>query len=504
MNRATHAFALLVVLASCVGTPATPPTAPNSAPAPAPAPAPAAAPAPSAAATPLADAHREAARKLVDAALADDGAWKKLAHLTDRIGNRLSGSPQLDAAIAWAQGAMEQDGHANVRAEKVMVSRWVRGEERASLVAPVERSLRILALGGSVATPKQGLTAPVVVVADLAALEALGPAAVAGKIVLFNKVMPPYSDEGGTHYDEVVGVRTRGPALASKMGAAAALVRSLTAHSLRTPHAGSTSFPEGVKPIPCAAVTVEDAELIARVAASGAEPQVRLMLSAKTTGEVPSANVIAELRGRDKPDEVVVMAAHLDSWDVGQGAHDDGAGCVMMMQALTVMRRLGLSPRRTLRVVLYTNEENGVRGAFAYAAAHKAELANHVAAIESDVGGFAPRGFRVQGSDKTVAQVRDIGSLLGPVGVVDAKIRPGFAGVDIMPFASVGVPLLGLAVDESRYFDYHHTEADTLDKVDPTDLRKSVAAVAVMAYTLADMEGRLDLIPEGKGRQSPF
>ncbi len=500
MNRAAPAFSLLFTLASCSGD-ATAPSAraPIEPPAPPPAPAPAPAPA---APTPLADAYRGAASKIVDAALADDGAWAKLAYLTDRVGNRLSGTPQLDAAIAWAQGAMKQDGHENVRAEKVMVPRWVRGEESASIVAPVERPMRILALGGSVATPKQGLNAEVVVVANLAALEALGPKAVAGKIVLFNKAMPPYSDEGGSHYGETVDVRGRGPALASKMGAAAALVRSVTAHSLRTPHTGATNFPEGVKPIPSAAVTVEDAELLARLSSGGAAaPRVRLMLSAKTTGEAPSANVVGELRGRERPDEVVVLAAHLDSWDVGQGAHDDGAGCVVMMQSLTLLRRLGLAPRRTVRVVLYTNEENGIRGALAYPAAHRAELANHVAAIESDSGGFAPRGFRVQGSDKTLAQVRDVGSLLGPVGVVDKKIEPGFAGVDIMTLAPAGVPLLGLTVEASRYFDYHHTEADTLDKVDPADLRKSVAAIAVMAHTLADMEPRLDPIPEGKGRQ---
>jgi carboxypeptidase Q len=506
MRRATLGFALPLALLSCVSAPA-PGPAPAPAPAaPGPAPTPVVAPAaPSAAApTPLADAHREAARKIVESALADDGAWKKLAHLTDRIGNRLSGSPQLDTAIAWAQEAMKQDGHENVHAEKVMVPRWVRGEGAASLVAPVQRPLRVLALGGAVATPAQGLTADVVIVNDLAALEALGPKAVAGKIVLFNKVMLPFTEEGGTHYEDVMEVRSRGPALASKLGASAALVRSLTARSLGTPHAGATAFPPGVKPIPSAAVTTEDADLIARAAAAGAPPRLRLRLSAKTAGEAPSANVVAELRGRERPEEVVLLAAHLDSWDVGQGAHDDGAGCVISMQALTVLRRLGLTPRRTLRVVLYTNEENGLRGAFGYAGAHKAELANHVAAIESDSGGFAPRGFRVQGSDKTVAQARDLGSLLAPVGVVEKMIEPGFGGADIMPLAPAGVPLLGFVTDASRYFDYHHTEADTLDKVDPTDLRKSLAAIAAISYALADMEGRLDPIPEGKGRQLPF
>ncbi|HEU4537599.1 MAG TPA: M20/M25/M40 family metallo-hydrolase, partial [Polyangiaceae bacterium] len=341
----------------------------------------------------------------------------------------LSGSPQLDAAVAWAQEAMKRDGHENVRAEKVMVPRWVRGEESASVVAPVERPMRILALGGSVATPGPGLTAEVVVVPDLAALEALGPKAVAGKIVLFNKVMPAYTEAAGSRYGATVDVRGRGPALASKLGAAAALVRSITAHSLRTPHTGATGFPPGVKPIPAAAVSVEDAELLARLAAAGPAPRVRLRLAAKLAGEAASANVVGELRGREKPDEVIVLGAHLDSWDVGQGAHDDGAGVVAAMQALTLLRTLGLAPRRTIRVVLWTNEENGLRGAAAYAAAHAAELGRHVLGIEMDAGCFAPLGFRIQGSERALAEVSDIASLLAPIGA--GRAIAAFSGADL-------------------------------------------------------------------------
>lgn len=451
--------------------------------------------------TPLADPHRETAEKILQAALASDAAWKKLQHLTDRIGHRLSGSKALERAVVWAQDAMKADGHENVRAEKVMVPRWIRGAESAAIVAPVEKDMRILALGNSAATPKKGLTAEVVVVSDFAELDGLGEAGVKGKLVLFNKAMPPYTREGGTRYGEISEYRMRGPARAAKLGAAGVLVRSVTARSLNTPHTGSTFFPEGVKPIPAAAITVEDAELLARLAAAGDRPRVKLLLSAKMDGEAESANVVAELRGREKPEEIIVLGAHLDSWDVGQGAHDDGAGCVIMMQALTVLRELGLQPRRTIRVVLYTNEENGIRGALAYPQQHKDELANHVAAIESDSGSFAPVGFSVTGSDKTLAQMRDLASLLAPLNAT--SIEKGFGGVDIMTLIPAGVPQLGLRVEASRYFDYHHTEADTLDKVDPDELRQNVAAIAIIAYAIAEMEERLDLIPEGE-RKLPF
>ncbi len=466
----------MLVVAACAGTPKPP-------------------------ATPIADPLRQDAQRVLEAALASSEAYEKLAYLTDRIGHRLSGSAQLEQAVAWAQAAMIADGHEHVRAEEVMVPRWVRGAESAALVAPVVRELAILGLGGASGTGPEGLTADVVRVTGLEELETLAPEVVAGKIVFLDKQMPAYTVEHGSGYGEVSKVRSRGPELASKMGAAGALVRSATARSLRTPHTGATRFSEGVKPIPAAALTLEDADLLARLIAAGERPRVRLTMSARLEGEVPSANVLGELVGREKPEEIVVIGAHLDSWDVGQGAHDDGAGCVIVMQALTTLRKLGLRPRRTIRVVLYTNEENGIRGARAYPKAHEAELAHHVAAIETDSGGYAPRGFRVQGSDQTVAQVKDIVSLLAPIGATE--VEAGHGGVDISTLAPAGVPLLGLWVEGSRYFDIHHTHADTLDKVDPKDLRAGVAAMAVMAWVLAEMPGRLDPIPEGEGRKGP-
>ncbi len=422
-------------------------------------------------------AYREPAARIVAAALADDGAYRKLAHLTDRVGARLAGSPALERAVAWAADAMRADGHENVRAEPAMVPVWVRGVESAAIVRPVERPIAILALGGSSSTPPEGIEAPVVVVPDWPAFDALGDGA-RGKIVLFAWKMPPYGPQG-SGYAEGSKFRVDGPQKAAARGAVAALVRSVTARSLGSPHTGMTKLDQ---PFPAAAVSVEDAELLARLAAAG-EVRVRLKLGCRTLPDAQSANVVGEIVGRERPDEIVVVGGHLDSWDVGQGAHDDGAGVVTMMQALTVLRKLGLHPRRTIRAVLYTNEENGQKGADAYAAAHANE--RHVAALEADSGGFRPVGLGLKGGDERLAEkVRAAAALLAPIGPM--KVSPGFGGTDIKPLGDNGVPLVGLEVEGSKYFDYHHSAADTLDKVDPKELAMDVAVAAVFAFVVAD------------------
>jgi carboxypeptidase Q len=439
------------------------------------------------------DRYRETAAAIVAAARGDNGAYAKLAYLTDRIGNRLSGSTGLEAAVAWTAAEMTRDGH-QVHTEKVMVPHWRRGAERGEIVSPQRRSLHLIGLGGTVPTPKGGITAKVVVVTSWDDLQAKA-AQVKGAIVLYDVAMPPYSEEKGSGYGQVVPYRGGGASQAAKLGAVAVLVRSVTAVSLSTPHTGALRYVDGVAKLPAAAITIEDATLISRLAASGIEVKVRLSLESAQLPDAVSANVIGELRGRELPDEVVVLAAHLDSWDVGQGAHDDGTGCVIMMQALTTLRRLGLTPRRTIRVVLFTNEENGVRGARAYAEAHRAEGAKHVLALESDSGGFAPRGFEVDVKDevarrRVLERVGAIASLLAGFGA--ARVREGHGGTDIEPLQQYGVPTLGLSVDGRTYFDIHHTEADTLDKVDPRQLADNVAAVAVLAYLAADWPTRLD------------
>ncbi len=437
------------------------------------------------------DAYREVAAKILAAARADRGAFTKLSYLTDRIGNRISGSPQLDTAIAWAVDTMKKDGH-EAHTEPVMVPHWVRGAEDASNTSPITRPLKIIGLGGTISTPKGGITAPVVVVHSFEELDAKG-ADVKGKLVLFDVAMPAFTEAKGSGYGDVSKFRTRGAIAAAKLGALGVLMRSVTAHSLRTPHTGAMNYDPAVTKIPAAAVTVEDAQLIARLGAD-APVIVHLALDSKMLPDAKSANVIGELKGREKPDEVVVISGHIDSWDVGQGANDDGAGCVIAMQALTTLRVLGLTPRRTIRVVLWTNEENGLRGAKQYAIDHASEFAKTVLAVEADSGSFAPLGFSVDSKPeiqpKVIQRIAEIATLLEPIHAT--KVTAGHGGADIGVMTPAGVPTIGLDVDGRTYFDTHHTEADTLDKVDPATLADDVAAMAVLAYIVADLPGRVD------------
>ena len=440
--------------------------------------------------------------RILETTLAGNGAWDKLVELCDDIGHRLSGSPELEKAVAWAAATLKRDGHENVRTEKVMVPKWVRGEESLELVKPRGMTLDMLGLGLSVGTDSRGIEAEVVVVDDERGLKRLGKA-VAGKIVLFNNAMEQYdAQKAGAGYGHHVRFRSRGPSMAAELGAVAVLVRSVTAYSLNTPHTGATSYKDGIKKIPAAAVTIEGATLIERFTRRGKKVVVKLKMAAKHHGLAPSANVIAELVGTEKPEEVVVIGGHIDSWDAGTGAHDDGSGCVMAMEALTVLRKLGLRPRRTIRVVLFTNEENGLEGAKAYAKDHAKELASHAAAIEADSGCFQPKGFGLTINDAEKAeagakQLQEILWMLKPVGATHGKV--GWAGADLLPMADAGVPRLGLRMDNSTYFNYHHTPADTVDKVNPEHLSKNVASMAALAFVLADMPGRLgDLPPKDK------
>jgi hypothetical protein len=433
------------------------------------------------------DRSQDAIERIHEAVLAGNDAHAKLIELCDDVGHRLSGSPQLDRAIEWAVARLKADGHENVRAEKVMVPKWVRGRESLAMIEPREHPMPMLGLGGSVATPADGITAEVVVVRDKAELDNLPTAE--GKIVLFNCAMPPYDPEKGPRYGETVAYRANGAVWAAEKGAVAALVRSVTAKSLRTPHTGGMRYAEGKPKIPAGAVTIEDAELMARLVARGKKVVVKLMMEAKTEPDAPSANVVAELRGREKPDEVVIISGHLDTWDVGQGAQDDGGGCVMAMEALRTLRRLNLVPRRTIRVVLWTNEENGMAGVRGYLEAHEKELPLHVAAIESDSGTFEPEGFGIDLQDPE--RLKAAAALLKER-LPRYDIKAGESAPDVGHFKAKGVPCIGLRVDRSTYFDYHHTPADTVDKVDPKILSKCTAAMAAAAYAIAEMPGRLD------------
>ncbi|WP_456424526.1 M28 family metallopeptidase [Rhodocaloribacter sp.] len=422
------------------------------------------------------EAYRAAADRLIDAALADSSAFERLGYLVDTFGPRFSGTRNLEDAIDWILGEMEADGLENVRGEPVMIPHWVRGKESLTLIEPRAAEMQILGLGGSIGTPPEGITGEVLVVGSFDELEARADEA-AGKIVLFNV---PF-----TSYGPTVQYRTRGAVAAAQAGAVASLVRSVGPASLYTPHTGAMRYADDTPKIPHAAVTVEDAMMMQRMQDRGQKIVVRLYMEAQTLPDAPSRNVVAEIVGREKPEEVVVMGGHIDSWDVGQGAMDDGGGCVAAWQAVRLMKKLGLRPRRTVRVVLWTNEENGLRGGAGYRDAHASEVANHVLGIESDAGVFKPTGFGFTGSDEAYARVRAVGRLLERIGA--GEITRGGGGADIGPLMRRGVPGMGLRVEGAKYFWYHHTNADTLDKLDPHEMNLSVAAMAVMAYVVAEM-----------------
>jgi hypothetical protein len=441
----------------------------------------------------------EVAARLVGEEMVANGAWPKLAWLADRIGPRLSGSPGAAAAVAWTLEELRRDGLANVRAEKVMVPHWVRGEESARLVAPYGRRLVVTALGMSVPTPADGVTGDIVEVDSLDALKTLGDKA-RGKIVLFSHETTAGREMGG--YGATSPLRVKGPSEAARLGAVAALVRSLGTLRARLPHTGTLVYADDAPKIPAAALAEEDALLLHRLLAIGETVRVHLSLGCATLPDVESANVVAELRGRDKPDEIVVIGGHLDSWDLGDGAIDDGAGVAMAMEALRLLKHLELVPRRTIRAVLYMNEENGVHGGKTYAETHKDEMARHVAAIESDSGADHPLGFRVAAGPGGDAAARALAAPLELLGAADVKAAED-AGTDIGPMKAAGVPLLGLRQDVTHYFDWHHTAADTLDKVEPRALAENAAAMAFMAWALAEAPEPLPRIPAAAGPASP-
>ena len=427
--------------------------------------------------------YREPAARLIGEAVGSTFAWQRLAVLTDTIGNRLSGSPALDRAIEWAVTEMKRDGLENVHTESVKVPRWVRGAESAEIVEPARHAMVMLGLGDSVGTgaTSTGVEAEVVVVHSFEELDAKADR-VRGRIVLLNV---PF-----TNYGETVRYRSQGPSRAARHGAVALLVRSIGPAGLRTPHTGALQYAGDAPKIPAAAVSTEDADRLQRMADRGSRVVVRLKMEAHFEADATSANVIGEIRGRDKPDEVVVVSGHLDSWDVGAGATDDGGGCVVTWEALRIMKKLNLRPRRTVRVVLWTNEENGGRGGLAYRDQHRAELAKHVLMMESDGGVFRPLGFGFSGNDGARDTIKAIATLL--TGIAADQISLGGGGADIGPSVQEArIPAMSLEVDGAKYFLIHHTPADTIDKIDPIEMAKCAAAVAVMAYVVADLPQRL-------------
>ena len=431
------------------------------------------------------------------AALESDYAYRQLAHLSNNIGPRLTGSPQAQTAVEYTAAELRKLG-LEVKLEKVMVPHWVRGEETGALVeyphmsAGTTQKVVLTALGGSVATPANGLTAEVVVVNNFEELTALGRRRVEGKIVLFNaKFDQRLADNGlsGPAYGQSVIYRGIGASAAARLGAVAALNRSPGGADYRLAHTGSLRYADDAPKIPAAAVTAEDAEMMADLAAQG-RVRMRLVLTPQTLPDAVSYNVVADLKGSEHPEQIVIVSGHLDSWDLGTGAIDDGAGCVMAMQTVQLLKQLRLRPKRTIRVVLWMNEENGLMGARTYANDHKNEMANHFAALEADSGGGRPMGFYAAGKPEILTLLQPLATILQTQGAGVTRLVDE-TGADISVLQATGVPTFAPIQDTRTYFHYHHTAADTLDKVDPRDLQENCAVVATLIYTLATMPQQL-------------
>jgi carboxypeptidase Q len=432
-------------------------------------------------------------KRIQQAALESDYAYRQVAHLANNIGPRLSGSAQAEAAVEYVAAELRKLG-LDVKLERVIVPHWVRGEETAALteypsMAPnTTQKIVLTTLGGSVATPIDGLTAEVVVVNNFDELQALGRKGVAGKIVVFNaKFDQQLADNGfaGPAYGQSVIYRGVGASAAARLGAVAALNRSAGGADYRLPHTGALRYADDAPKIPAAAVAAEDADLLAHLTSEG-KVRMHLVLTPQTLPDAVSYNVIGDLKGSEHPEQIVIVSGHLDSWDLGRGAIDDGAGVAVAMQAAQLLKQLHLRPKRTLRVIAWMNEENGTRGAQAYAKDYQSEIANHFAAIETDLGAGHPLGFYAQGKLELLTLLQPLAAILQSQGAGVTRLVEE-TGSDVEPLGAAGVPTFAPIQDARTYFNYHHTAADTLDKIDPKNLQENCAVVAALAYTLATM-----------------
>jgi hypothetical protein len=436
---------------------------------------------------------RQEMQRLRDAALAGDFAYTRLAHLTNNIGPRLSGSPQAEHSVQYVAEEMRKLG-ADVTVHKVMVPRWVRGVETAELVEfagmarGTSQKIVLTALGGSVATPAEGITADVVVVKDIAALQALGADRVRGKIVVFTSTFDVRIAAAGAAfqaYGKAVEVRGRGGSEAAKLGAAASVIRSVGSANYRLPHTGGMRWEEGVPEIPAAAAAYEDIDMIAYLAGQG-RVRMHLTLTPQSMPDIESANVLADIKGTEHPEQVVIVSGHLDSWDLGTGAIDDGAGVAAAMQVLQTIRQLGLKPMRTIRVVAWMNEENGGKGAEGYVKDFERDLPNHVAAIEMDSGAGHALGFYAHIKPEQLVALKPVTEVLDAQGAGLVQRVDQSPAADITDLDKKGVPTFGVWNDGRDYFDYHHTAADTFDKVNQHHLQENAAAITVLAWFLAN------------------
>lgn len=439
----------------------------------------------------LTPAILEKARTVRDRALLDDAAYECLRSLTTEVGPRLAGSPGDARGVAWAVAKLKSLGFQNVRSEPVRVPHWIRGEARAEILSPWPQSLMVVALGGSVATPPAGIEAEVIAVRSLDELAKTPREQVAGKIVFFIGRMERTSDLSG--YRGAVPVRSRGPSEAAKLGAVAAVIRTVGTSPERFPHTGALRYDAKAPRIPGLALSNPDADLLEREIASGQPVRMRLLNTSVMAESTMSANVIGEFPGRKWRSEIVLLGAHLDSWDLGTGAHDDGAGVAIVTSAARLAAQM--KPARTLRVVLYANEENGTSGAKAYARAHRSEIDRHVLGMESDLGAYRVLSLSSKVPLDRLQVAREFHLALEPMGIV-WEGNEASGGADIDTLKGLGMPVMFLKTDAEPYFDLHHGANDTFDKVDPMLLRQNVAAYAMTAFMAAEIEGGFGRLPK--------
>jgi Zn-dependent M28 family amino/carboxypeptidase len=438
--------------------------------------------------------YAETVQGILAASLSEGEAYERLARLCEAAPHRLAGSKGAEVAVEFMRAEMEAAGFENVRLEPCMVPHWDRGEVERLVVhwGDAGQRLPILALGGSVATPEDGISAGVIEVRDFEELKRRKDEA-AGKVVFFNRPMDPALFNSFAAYGGAVNQRGRGAIEAAKVGAVAVIVRSMTTRKDDFPHTGAMNYQDGVPRIPAVAVSTNGAELLSGLIEVGLEPTVDLKLDCQWFEDKPSFNVVGELRGSELPEEVIVVGGHLDAWDVGQGAHDDGGGCVQSFEVVRLLKALDLRPRRTIRAVMFMNEENGLRGGRAYHADHEDEMERHVMALESDRGVFTPRGFTSDAGPAALAILREIVALMEDAGI--HVMQPGYGGVDISPMAASGVPLVGFLPDCQRYFDLHHSARDTMAQVSDREVNLGAGAMAALCYVVADLPEALPANP---------
>ena len=433
-------------------------------------------------------------KQLQQAALESDYAYRQVAHLANNIGPRLSGSAQAAKAVEYVASELKTLG-CDVQLEKAMVPHWVRGEEMAALTqfpgqaSGTSQKIVLCALGGSVATPPQGIEAGVIVVKNFDELKAMPREKVTGKIVLFNYPFDKQiaaQSRGGDAYSEAVVYRSNGPSVAARQGALGCLIRSVGGADYRLPHTGLTNYADDAPRIPAGAVTVEDADLIASLVRQG-PVKMKLVLTPQTLPDVESANVVGDIKGSDSPEQVIIVSGHLDSWDLGTGAIDDGAGVAVSMETANLIQKLHLKPKRTIRVIAWMNEENGEAGSKQYAKDHEKEFSNHFAAMETDGGAGHPIGINIKGNPEVKKMFAPVAAILQESGAGILNLVE-HCGADIEPLEKAGVPAFSPIQDNRFYFNYHHTAADTLDKIVTKELAENSTVVAVLAYALANME----------------